>query len=88
MVVDGGGKCRARPVNIWETGAVNCKRKEMPDAKDVILKHIAAFNDRDYDAEPWAADAEMAAPGAHVSGRDDVNGFLGAFHEAFPDGSS
>jgi len=58
----------------------------MPDAKDVILKHIAAFNDRDSDAEPWAADAEMAAPGAQVSGRDDVIGFLGAFHEAFPDG--
>ena len=58
----------------------------MADAKDVILKHIAAFNDGDSDAEPWAADAEMAAPGAQVSGRDDVNGFLGVFHEAFPDG--
>ena len=58
----------------------------MPDAKDVILKHIAAFNDHDTDAEPWAHDAEMAAPGAQVNGRDDVNGFLGVFHEAFPDG--
>ena len=58
----------------------------MPDAKDVILKHIAAFNDRDSDAEPWAADAEMTAPGAQVSGRDDVIGFLDVFHEAFPDG--
>ena len=58
----------------------------MPDAKDVILKHIAAFNDRDSDAEPFAADAEMVAPGAQVSGRDDVIGFLGVFHEAFPDG--
>jgi predicted ester cyclase len=57
----------------------------MPDAKDVILKHIAAFNDRDSDAEPWAADAEMTAPGAQVSGRDDVIGFLDVFHEAFPD---
>ena len=27
----------------------------MPDAKDVILKHIAAVNDRDSDADPWAA---------------------------------
>jgi hypothetical protein len=53
----------------------------MPDAKDVILKHIAAFNDRDSDAEPWAADAEMAAPGAQVSGRDDVIGFVGVFQE-------
>ena len=58
----------------------------MPDAEDVVLKHVAAFNDSDSDAEPWAADAEMAAPGAQVSGRDDVIGFLGVFHEAFPDG--
>jgi predicted ester cyclase len=58
----------------------------MPDAKDVVLKHIAAFNDHDSDAEPWTADAEMVAPGAQVSGRDDVNGFLRVFHEAFPDG--
>jgi hypothetical protein len=43
----------------------------MPDARDVVLKHIAAFNDCDSDAEPWAADAEMVAPGAQVSGRDN-----------------
>ena len=57
----------------------------MPDAKDVILKHIAAVNDRDSDADPWAADAEMEAPGAQVSGRDAVIGLLGVFQEAFPD---
>ncbi len=57
----------------------------MPDAKDVILKHIAAVNDRDSNAEPWAADAELVAPGGQASGRDDVIGFLGVFHEAFPD---
>ena len=57
----------------------------MPDAKDVILKHIAAVNDRDSDADPWAADAELVAPGGQASGRDDVIGFLGVFHEAFPD---
>ena len=56
----------------------------MPDAKDVILKHIAAVNDRDSDADPWAADAELVAPGGQASGRDDVIGFLGVFHEAFP----
>ena len=28
----------------------------------------------------------MTAPGAQVSGRDDVIGFLDVFHEAFPDG--
>ena len=57
----------------------------MSDARDVILNHIAAVNDRDSDADPWAADAQMVAPGAQVSGRDEVLGFLGVFHEAFPD---
>jgi len=57
----------------------------VPDAKDVILKHIDAVNDRDSDADPWAADAEMEAPGAQVSGRDAVIGLLGVFQEAFPD---
>ena len=57
----------------------------MPDARDVILKHIAALNDRDSAAEPWAADAELLAPGGHANGRDEVIGFLGVFQEAFPD---
>jgi predicted ester cyclase len=57
----------------------------MPDAKDVILKHIAAFNDRDSNAEPWAADAELVAPGGQASGREDIISFLGVFQEAFPD---
>jgi predicted ester cyclase len=57
----------------------------MPDARDVILKHIAAVNDRDSDAEPWATDAELVAPGGRASGRDGVLAFLGVFHEAFPD---
>ena len=57
----------------------------MPDARDVILKHIAAVNDRDSAAEPWAADAELLAPGGHANGRDEIIGFLGVFQEAFPD---
>jgi len=57
----------------------------MSDARDVILKHVAALNDRDSDADPWAADAQMVAPGAQASGRDEVLGFLGVFQEAFPD---
>jgi len=48
----------------------------MPDARDVILKHIAAVNDRDSAAEPWAADAELLAPGGHPNGRDEVVGFV------------
>ena len=57
----------------------------MPDAKDVIVKHIAAVNDRDSDADPWADDAELVAPGGQASGRDNVISFLGVFTEAFPD---
>ena len=57
----------------------------MPDARDVILRHIAALNNRDSAADPWAADAQMVAPGGGASGRDEVLGFLGVFQEAFPD---
>jgi hypothetical protein len=57
----------------------------MPDARDVILRHIAAVNDRDSAAEPWAADAELLAPGGHANGRGEVIGFIGVFQEAFPD---
>ena len=57
----------------------------MPNARDVILKHITAVNDRDSAADPWAADAEMVAPGGGASGRDEVIGFIGVFQEAFPD---
>ena len=49
----------------------------MPDTRDVILKHSAAVNDRDRDADPWAADAELVAPGGRASGRDGVIAFLG-----------
>ena len=57
----------------------------MPDARDVILKHIAAVNDRDSAAEPWAADAELVAPGGGAGGRDEIIGFIGVFQEAFSD---
>jgi predicted ester cyclase len=59
--------------------------EQMSSAKDVILKHIEAFNDHDGDAEPWAADGELRAPVAQVSGRDDIIGFFGVFWNAFPD---
>jgi predicted ester cyclase len=59
--------------------------EQMSGARDVILKHIDAVNAHDNDAEPWAADAELVAPGGQANGRDAVLGFLGVFHEAFPD---
>lgn len=57
----------------------------MADARDVILKHIAAVNERDSAADPWTAGAELIAPGGGASGRDEVLGFIGVFQEAFPD---
>jgi predicted ester cyclase len=56
----------------------------MADARAVVLKHIAAVNAHDEDAEPWAEDAELVAPNGQANGRDNVLGFLGVFHEAFP----
>src|SRR6185503_1051776 len=76
---------RSSEVRYLRDSPANHDWRVMPDAKDVILKHIAAVNDRDSDAEPWAADAELVAPGGQASGRDDVISFLGVFHEAFPD---
>ena len=58
----------------------------MAGSKDVVLRHISAFNARDRQAEPWSADAEMVSPGGAMTGRDQVLAFLGAFQEAFPDG--
>lgn len=57
----------------------------MPGSRDVILQHVAAMNEHDSDADPWAEDAVMVAPGAEVKGRDDVLGFIAVFREAFPD---
>jgi predicted ester cyclase len=58
----------------------------MAGSRDIITRHIEAFNAHDQDAEPWAADAQMVAPGASVSGRDEVLGFLSVLQEAFPSG--
>jgi hypothetical protein len=49
----------------------------MADAKQVVERHIDAFNAHQADADPWAEDAEFVAPGASMRGREDVLGFLG-----------
>jgi predicted ester cyclase len=54
--------------------------------KDVVLRHISAFNARDRHADPWSANAEMITPAGAMTGRDQVLAFLGVFQEAFPDG--
>jgi predicted ester cyclase len=66
--------------------STNQRRPKMAGAGDVVIRHIEAFNGRDRDAEPWGTGAEIVAPGASRSGRDEVLGFLGVFQEAFPDG--
>jgi predicted ester cyclase len=58
----------------------------MASSGDVVLRHIEAFNARDHDADPWAGDAEIVAPGGAFSGRGNVLNFLGAFQQAFPNG--
>jgi predicted ester cyclase len=55
-------------------------------SRAVVERHIAAFNARRPDDDPWAPDAEMVAPGATISGRDGVLGFMSVFQEAFPAG--
>ena len=58
----------------------------MADPKHVVERHVAAFNAKDADAEPWSQDAEFVAPNASMRGREEVLGFLGVMWEAFPDG--
>jgi predicted ester cyclase len=58
----------------------------MAEAKQVVERHVDAFNAHQADADPWTEDAEFVAPGTSMRGREDVLAFLGAFWEAFPDG--
>ena len=58
----------------------------MADPKDVVERHVEAFNARDADAEPWSDDGELVAPNASMHGREQILGFLGVFWDAFPDG--
>ena len=57
----------------------------MASARQVVERHIAAFNAKDQDAEPWSADAEIVTPGGRFEGREQVLGFLKVFWDAFPD---
>lgn len=53
---------------------------------EAVAKHIEAFNSRNPEAETFAADAELIAPGAVMKGRENILGFLSVFQQAFPDG--
>jgi SnoaL-like domain len=53
----------------------------MAEAKQVVERHVEAFNAHQADAEPWTDDAEFVAPGASMRGREEVLAFLAAFWE-------
>jgi predicted ester cyclase len=57
----------------------------MSETTEAIARHVAAFNAKDADAEPWSVDAELEAPVGHFRGRDEVLGFLRGYWDAFPD---
>src|ERR1019366_10818050 len=48
-----GCRCRGAQRESARLAPSTANGEMMPDAKDVILKHIAAVNDRDSNAEPW-----------------------------------
>jgi hypothetical protein len=50
----------------------------MAKAKQIVERHVDAFNAHQPDADPWAEDAEFVAPGASMRGREDVLAFLDA----------
>jgi len=58
----------------------------MTDAREVVERHVEAFNGRDAEADPWSEEADLIAPGASMRGREEVLGFIAAFWDAFPDG--
>ena len=57
----------------------------MPDLKQVVERHIAAFNARDEAGYPWTADFEFVVPGTTLKGREEGLAFIRGFWEAFPD---
>ena len=59
----------------------------MPDLKQVVERHIAAFNARDEAGYPWTADFEFVQPGGTLKGREEGLAFVRGFWEAFPDAS-
>ena len=51
----------------------------MAKARQVVERHVEAFNAHHADADPWTEDAEFVAPGASMRGREGVLAFPGAF---------
>jgi hypothetical protein len=58
----------------------------MADPKQVVKRHVEAFNARQAETDPWSEDADFVAPNASMHGREEILALLGVFWEAFPDG--
>lgn len=58
---------------------------ETIDPRRVYERHVAAFNAKDADADPWSQDAEFDGPGMQARGRGEVLGIARVFWDAFPD---
>jgi predicted ester cyclase len=56
----------------------------MSDLNEAVARHYAAFDAKDADAEPWAADAVVIEPGGTHNGRAAILEWLGGYWEAFP----
>ena len=57
----------------------------MADPMAVLERHMAAWNSKDANADPWTAEAELVAPDGQTRGRDQILGWLRGYWEAFPD---
>lgn len=58
----------------------------MSDPKDVVERHVTAWNAHDADADPWSQNAVLRTPdGAELVGREQVLDFERGFWTAFPD---
>ena len=56
----------------------------MPDLKQVVERHIAAFNARDEAGYPWTADFEFVVPGTTLKGKEEGLAFSAVFGKPFP----
>lgn len=57
----------------------------MSDAKSVMEQLENGFNEHDFAAMGWHANAELLCPAGHLQGREAIRAFVTGFWSAFPD---
>ena len=57
----------------------------MADPMAVLERHLAAWNSKDGDADPWSLEAELVTPDGQARGRKQILDWLRGYWEAFPD---